>query len=139
MTHKKELGWVDPKLKGPPWFIRLPEVGMRFDERDYQQRSSVTIPKGPCAQIVDTLAPQCPNRDYFKAKVEILFWAHGPIGYETITLPRWALWGSFSLQPRIPSAQSSRRSRNASGCDEGGSLRLMISILHYPYIVQNIP
>ena len=32
MTHKRELGWVDPKLKGLPWFIsgslRLPEVGV---------------------------------------------------------------------------------------------------------------
>ena len=27
------------------------------------------IPKGPCTQIVDALAPKYPNRDYFKAKV----------------------------------------------------------------------
>ena len=26
-------------------------------------------PKGPCTQIVYTLAPKSPNRDYFKAKV----------------------------------------------------------------------
>ena len=63
---------------------------MRFEERDYQQRSPVTIPKGPCTQIVDTLAPQYPNGDYFKAKV-CTVWAHGPLGYDAITLTRWAL------------------------------------------------
>ena len=28
-----------------------------------------TSPKGPCSQIVYTLAPKYPNRDYFRAKV----------------------------------------------------------------------
>ena len=36
-------------------------------------------PKGPCTQIVDTLAPKYPNRDYFKAKVYTI-WVHGPLG-----------------------------------------------------------
>ena len=36
----------------------------------------------PCTQIVDTLAPKCPNRDYFKAKVSTV-WVHGPLGLHT--------------------------------------------------------
>ena len=38
-----------------------------------------TYPKGPCTQIVDTLVPKYPNRDYIKAKVSTI-WAHGPRG-----------------------------------------------------------
>ena len=40
----------------------------------------VGIPKGPCTQIVYTLAAKYPNRDYFKAKV-CLLGVHGPLGY----------------------------------------------------------
>ena len=36
------------------------------------------FPKGPCAQLVYTLAPKYPHRDYFKAKVYTI-WAHGPL------------------------------------------------------------
>ena len=32
----------------------------------------VYFPKGPCTQIVDTLAPKYPNRDYFTAKVSTI-------------------------------------------------------------------
>ena len=35
--------------------------------------------KGPCAQIVYTLAPKYLSREYFKAKVYAI-WAHGPLG-----------------------------------------------------------
>ena len=41
--------------------------------------SSRTSPEGPCTQIVDTLAPKYPNRDYLKAKVYTT-WVHGPSG-----------------------------------------------------------
>ena len=34
------------------------------------------IPKGPCTQIVYTLAPKYLYRDYFKAKVYAI-WVHG--------------------------------------------------------------
>ena len=44
------------------------------------------IPKGPCTQIVDTLAPKYPNTDYFKAKVSTI-WVHGPLGYVRRSLP----------------------------------------------------
>ena len=33
-------------------------------------------PKGPCAQIVDTLAPRCLYRDYFKAKVYYILFGY---------------------------------------------------------------
>ena len=36
-------------------------------------------PRGPCTQIVYTLAPKCLYRDYFRAKVSTI-WAHGPLG-----------------------------------------------------------
>ena len=36
-------------------------------------------PKGPCAQIVYTLALKCLYRDYIKAKVDTI-WVHGPLG-----------------------------------------------------------
>ena len=36
-------------------------------------------PKGPCTQIVDTLAPKYLCRDYFKAKVYTI-WVHGLLG-----------------------------------------------------------
>ena len=45
----------------------------------YNCSSRTTYPKGPCKQIVDTLAPKYPNRDYFKAKVYTI-WAHGHLG-----------------------------------------------------------
>ena len=35
-------------------------------------------PKGPCAQIVNTLAPKYLCRDYFKSNVYTI-WPHGPI------------------------------------------------------------
>ena len=35
--------------------------------------------KGPCTQIVYTLAPKYLYRDYFKAKVSTI-WVHGPFG-----------------------------------------------------------
>ena len=37
-------------------------------------------PKGPCTQIVYTLAPKYLNRGYFKAKVYTI-WVHGPLGH----------------------------------------------------------
>ena len=37
-------------------------------------------PKGPCTQIVYTLAPKYLYRDYFKANV-YTNWAHGPLGF----------------------------------------------------------
>ena len=37
------------------------------------------FPKGPCTQIVYTLAPKYLYRDYFKAKVYTI-WVHGPLG-----------------------------------------------------------
>ena len=43
--------------------------------------SVAVIPKGPCAQIVYTLGPKYPNREYFKGKVYNTIWAHGPVGY----------------------------------------------------------
>ena len=39
-------------------------------------RAKFCYPKGPCTQIIDTLAPKYPNRDYFKANVYTI-WAHG--------------------------------------------------------------
>ena len=42
-------------------------------------RGSRRVPKGPCAQIVYTLAPKYPYRVYFKAKVYTI-WVHGPLG-----------------------------------------------------------
>ena len=38
-----------------------------------------SYPKGPCTQIVYTLAPKYLYRDYIKAKVYTI-WAHGPLG-----------------------------------------------------------
>ena len=35
--------------------------------------------KGPCTQIVYTLAPKYLYKDYFKAKVYTI-WVHGPLG-----------------------------------------------------------
>ena len=37
-----------------------------------------TSPRGPCTQIVYTLAPKYLYRDYFKAKVYTI-WVHGPL------------------------------------------------------------
>ena len=38
---------------------------------------------GPCAQIVNTLAPRYVYREYIKAKVYTgLSWVHGPLGSE---------------------------------------------------------
>ena len=35
---------------------------------------------GPCTQVVYTLALKYLDRDYFKAKVYLLFGYHGPLG-----------------------------------------------------------
>ena len=38
------------------------------------------FPKGPCTQIVYTLAPMYLYREYFTAKVYTV-WVHGPLGF----------------------------------------------------------
>ena len=39
-----------------------------------------SYPKGPCTQIVYTLAPKYLYSDYFKDKVYTI-WVHGPLGF----------------------------------------------------------
>ena len=39
-----------------------------------------SFPKGPCTQIVDTLALKYLYKDYIKAKVYAI-WVHGPLGF----------------------------------------------------------
>ena len=41
------------------------------------------LPKGPCTQIVYTLALKYLYRDYIKAKVYTI-WVHGPLGAELL-------------------------------------------------------
>ena len=48
-------------------------------------KTSPIIPKGPCTQIVYTLALKYLYRDYIKAKVYAI-WAHGPLGYRNLTI-----------------------------------------------------
>ena len=42
--------------------------------------SGIENPKGPCTQIVYTLAPKYLNRDYIEAIVYTI-WVHGPLAY----------------------------------------------------------
>ena len=51
----------------------------------------LTVPEGPCTQIVDTLALKYLNRDYFKAKVYII-WVHGPLGIMQNHAYIYVLW-----------------------------------------------
>ena len=47
--------------------LRLTALGSKIDlSRASGYYLRVIIPKGPCTQIGDTLAPKYPNRDYFK-------------------------------------------------------------------------
>ena len=52
------------------------------------------MPKGPCTQIVDTLALKYLNRDYFKAKVYTT-WVHGPLGFRAFHSSGLKWCGSF--------------------------------------------
>ena len=45
-------------------------------KRVWRVYCTVIYPKGPCTQIVYTLAPKYPSMDYFKAKVYAI-WVHG--------------------------------------------------------------
>ena len=47
-------------------------------KRDSCDVSAALLPKGPCTQIVYTLGPMYPLREYFKAKVYTI-WVHGPL------------------------------------------------------------
>ena len=54
----------------------------------------VQTPKGPCTQIVYTLGPMYPYREYFKANVYTI-WVHGPFrgptSFGVLSVPaRWA-------------------------------------------------
>ena len=46
-----------------------------------------SFPKGPCTQIVYTLAPKYLYRDYFKDK-EYTIWVHGPFGFPKSPISR---------------------------------------------------
>ena len=43
----------------------------------------IYYPKGPCTQIVDTLAQKYLYGEYFKGKVYTI-WVHGPLGLITL-------------------------------------------------------
>ena len=57
------------------------------------------FPKGPCAQIVYTLALKYLYTDYSKAKVNSI-WVHGPLGFGRIAdifVPRVRVLASTNL------------------------------------------
>ena len=57
--------------------------------------SQTQTPRGPCTQIVYTLAPKCLNRDYFKAKVHTI-WVPWILIYPPKSLNPYS--GNYSLK-----------------------------------------
>ena len=58
----------------------MSNVGSLFAKASVKRVQDLpSYPKGPCTQIVYTLAPKYLYRDYFKAKVYTI-WVHGPSG-----------------------------------------------------------
>ena len=72
----------------------------------------MTIPKGPCTQIVYALGPRYLYREYFKAKVYTI-WVHGPLG-NVVRVSTSSSGLRFSFTSNIPFAASSNHAYDNS-------------------------
>ena len=76
--------------------LRFRELGVTVSGAKASASKPLTIPKGPCTQIVYSLGPMYLHKEYFKAKVYTI-WIHGPLG-NVIWAKLWSIQAGMSFQ-----------------------------------------